>query len=289
MTADIAALLDRAGAAALGPLRIASSAAENGGWDVAVTYGDQGAVSVRAQADAATGGLVLERAVSNDSDAARAFLDSRSWIAAVGPTAGGSAILKIWLHGDGLGMNLLLSALADLARLPAAFDEKGGPAATAEIEQTSPAEIALDRPPVEAPTPAPRGTSWMSLDPPAAPLGAPAGASAPETRSPIPAAEINGPAGARHVDTANAALTKTSADVGRPAAVDGFGTAGQTPAGQESSTSAPPPAQPVPETAVLPPAVGAAGTCRECGAPFAPDHAFCTTCGARLEAARKDP
>jgi hypothetical protein len=27
---------------------------------------------------------------------------------------------------------------------------------------------------------------------------------------------------------------------------------------------------------------GKAGYCRECGSPFQPDHAFCTTCGAKL-------
>jgi hypothetical protein len=50
----------------------------------------------------------------------------------------------------------------------------------------------------------------------------------------------------------------------------------------------PQPVPPSPEPAVLPvpgdppQPVGHTGTCRECGTPFAADHAFCTNCGIRL-------
>ena len=259
MTSDLGSLLERAGAAPLGPLSL-TCRPEGNGWSLTVKFGPRQAVVVRAERDAASGGLCLERRVPADAEGWRKLVDSGPWIMGFDTVAAGVVALRLWLHGDGLEVNTLLSALAYFARLDSGgvteaigeHLEKEAP--TGQVDQLEAKPVAPVRP-----------LAWQSFTTAGR---APAPTDATERQAPASLAEPEAPA--------------VPADRDEP---------GQEPAVEASETveaslavqpSTPPEVSTVTLPTVLPQLAGVSGNCRECGSPHPPDHAFCTTCGARL-------
>jgi hypothetical protein len=288
MTSDLASLLERAAASPLGPLSLACRPEENG-WGLTVNFGSRPGVSVKATRDAAGGGLCLYRRVLAGAASDLRDAQARPWVVEVDTTFADVVGVRLWLHGDGLDLNTLFAALAYMARLGDVADEADSEARRAQVAATP---LTEPEPMVVVPV---RQQSWQSfasagadaaesgrseqaVDPPApVPVVSAAEAEedampAPETATPQPDSEI-----AAAVDNGGQALITEGASEPLTAALE---TAAQeSPVAVEAGASAT--AAPA-EVTSLPQPMGISGTCRECGSPYRQDHAFCTTCGARL-------
>jgi hypothetical protein len=279
MITDVEDLLNRAAAAPLGPLSLSYDRADDA-WILKVTYAGRQITGLKAIKDGATGGICLEyQTPSGDACDLSAFLDSRSWVSAVASTPAGSTILRIWLHGDGLQVNTLLSLSADLARLssisvvadPVSQEASGLAESAVEVplEPELPVPIeAKPEPARPAPIPvAPRPVGWQSFGVPASATPAKADEAMHESEPPAIAAS------GAEVSSGSSTAAESAKTHAAPASTDDA---------PLSSQSVPPPPTAEVDPPVLPKPAGTAGFCRECGSAFAPDHAFCTTCGARL-------
>jgi hypothetical protein len=154
---DLAALLDKAEDAPLGPLTFKATSDGPEAWWLSLTLSGAPPVSVRLVHDAAASAVRLERQILSQVPFERwqAALDSRSWLAEVSPLAGGGVSVRVWLSDLDLQLNTLLMAATDMARLerlanPAAA-RTAAPARAISSWQT----MGTQPPPPPAPAPEP--------------------------------------------------------------------------------------------------------------------------------------
>jgi hypothetical protein len=256
---DVRRLLERASEGPLGPLSLGVTGNEDNAWQVSVTWYGSARAAVTASYDGDSDVLRLETAVPTSAprEAWQPLVLTRPWVIDGAQVPGGGLAVRLWLRGEGLDLNTLLAAIADLARLGPALDAAAPPSAP-------------------TPAPAPVAASMPSL-PPAEPAPPPPDTpAAPEpAESPPPPRPASGPKPEPwEVLSAAPASTPASA-VPAPASPDSTMEAAPMPQHAEAAPPTPEPApEPVPATTP--------GHCRECGAAYLPDHVFCTNCGARL-------
>ena len=152
---DVESLLQAASRSRLGPLAVSYAVAGRDTWTLAITWSRRAPVDVRALYDEPTQTLRLERQVQTSLSAAQIdrLVSPRPWILEAAPTAGGGFAARLWLAAEGLTLNSLLAAVAELARLEMFLGQETAPITGEPKPDTAP-----------APTPGPQALpSWQSL------------------------------------------------------------------------------------------------------------------------------
>jgi hypothetical protein len=276
MTSDLGSLLNRAAAAPLGPLSF-TYLPDGAGWSLTVKASAAPAVNVRVDSHFSSGGLCLERQVPAGGPTVwPRVVESAPWVLAADTTAADMVVLRLWLHGDGLDVNVFLAALAYFSRLGAADI-----AAAAQDDIDGEVIATLPQPAVE-PTPVVpvRPLAWQSFG--MAPRAPSPTTEPPRGPNPQPEQQPSVPEQPAVAPEAAPVPAEATVAIVQPVVVEPaieVVVAIEAPA--LASTPAPAPDAAAPAAATPEPA-GVSGTCRECGTPHRPDHAFCTTCGARL-------